>query len=90
MALGQATGAVLRVDGAYYLDVPLRVAAPAALLCWWASGFLLQGAAGQNGAVRPGTQAELTFAAAVRGSICCAIPGNTLWRTGHRAPGPHH
>ena len=78
MALGQATGAVLRVDGAYYLDVPLRVAAPAALLCWWASGFLFQGAAGQNGAVRPGTQAELTFAGRRARLHLLRDTGNTL------------
>lgn len=78
MALGQATGAMLRVGGAYYLDVPLRVVIPAALLCWCASGILFRGTAGQNGAERPSAQAELRFAdRRTRVHLLCDT-GNTL------------
>lgn len=78
MALGQATGAVLRINGAYYLDVPLRIAAPAALLCWWASGFLFRGTAGQDGGERPGEQAELAFAGRRARLHLLRDTGNTL------------
>lgn len=78
LALGQATGAVLRVDGAYYLDVPLRVAAPAALLCWCASGLLFRGSAGQDGAERPSARVELTFAGRQATYLLLCDTGNAL------------
>lgn len=78
MALGQASGAVLRVDGAYYLDVPLRVVAPAAMFCWCASGLLFRGSAGQNGHERPSTQAELGFAGRHTQVHLLCDTGNTL------------
>lgn len=78
MALGQATGAMLRVGGAYYLDVPLRVVVPSALLCWCASGLLFRGTAGQNGAERPSAQAELAFAGKRATVHLLCDTGNTL------------
>lgn len=78
MALGQATGAVFRVNGAYYLDVPLRVVAPAALLCWCASGFLFRGAAGQNGQERASAAVELCFAGKCERFHLLCDTGNTL------------
>ena len=78
MALGQATGAVLRVNGMYYLDVPLRIIVPAALLCWCASGLLFRGAAGQDGGERPSAMVEIEFSGkhAVFHLLCDT--GNTL------------
>ena len=61
MAAAQWTGALLRVGGAYYLDVPLRVVLPAALLCFAASGALFRGGAGKNGRERPSELVTLTF-----------------------------
>lgn len=78
LALGQATGAVLRVDGAYYLDVPLRVAAPAALLCWCASGLLFRGTAGQGGAERPSARVALSFAGRKAEYLLLCDTGNSL------------
>lgn len=78
LALGQATGAVLRVNGMYYLDVPLRIIIPAALICWCASGLLFRGAAGQDGGERPSAMVEIQFAGkhAVFHLLCDT--GNTL------------
>lgn len=78
MALGQASGAVLRIDGAYYLDVPLRVLIPAALACWCASGLLFRGTAGQNGHERPSIQAELEFAGRHTQAHLLCDTGSTL------------
>lgn len=43
IAVGQMSGAMLRVGGGYYLQVPLRVVLPSACLCYVASGWLLRG-----------------------------------------------
>lgn len=78
LALGQATGAVLRVQGAYYLDVPLRVAAPAALLCWCLSGLIFRGTAGQDGAERPSARVEIAFAGRRETFLLLCDSGNDL------------
>lgn len=78
MALGQATGAVLRVNGTYYLDVPLRIIIPAALLCWCASGLLFRGTAGQEGGERPSMVVEIDFAGRHGVFHLLCDTGNTL------------
>lgn len=78
MALGQATGAVLRVNGTYYLDVPLRIIIPAALLCWCASGLLFRGTAGQQGGERQSVVVEIDFAGRHGVFHLLCDTGNTL------------
>lgn len=78
MALGQATGAVLRINGSYYLDVPLRVLIPAALLCWCASGLLFRGTAGREGGERASVVVEIDFAGRHGVFHLLCDTGNTL------------
>lgn len=61
LALAGWTGALLRVGAAYYLDVPLRVVLPAALLCFAAANALFRGGAGKNGGERPSEIVALTW-----------------------------
>lgn len=61
LALAGWTGALLRVGAAYYLDVPLRVVLPAALLCFAAASALFRGGAGKNGGERPSEIVALTW-----------------------------
>lgn len=61
LALAGWTGALLRVGAAYYLDVPLRVVLPAALLCFAAASALFRGGAGKNGGERPSEIVALDY-----------------------------
>ena len=61
LALSSWTGALLRVGAAYYLDVPLRVVLPAALLCFAAASALFRGGAGKNGGERPSEIVTLDY-----------------------------
>ena len=61
LALAGWTGALLRVGAAYYLDVPLRVVLPAALLCFAAASALFRGGTGKNGGERPSEIVALDY-----------------------------
>ena len=61
LALSSWTGALLRVGAVYYLDVPLRVVLPAALLCFAAASALFRGGAGKNGGERPSEIVTLDY-----------------------------
>lgn len=61
LAVSNWTGALLRIGSAYYLDVPLEVVLPAALLCLGAVSVLFRGAAGKNGGERPSEIVRLTY-----------------------------
>ncbi len=61
LALARGSGAVLRVNGVYYLDVPLEIALAAAALCWGAAGLLFRGGAGRNGRERPSALVTITY-----------------------------
>lgn len=61
LAISQWSGALLRIGGAYYLDVPLEIALAAGLLCLTASHFLFRGGAGKFGGERPSEIVSITY-----------------------------
>ena len=61
LALSGWTGALLRIGSAYYLNAPIEVVLPAALLCLGAVSILFRGTAGKNGGARPSEIVRLTY-----------------------------
>lgn len=62
LALGRVSDASFFAGGGYYIDVPFRVVAAAAALCWVLTGFLFRGHAGDAVKGRQTARVRLAFA----------------------------
>lgn len=78
LALGQVSDASFFAGGGYYIDVPLRVVAAAAALCWVLTGFVFRGQAGDGVRGRQTARVRLEFAGQTAEFTLLVDSGNEL------------